>query len=156
VEEGLTANSMQEDKRLEAQIKDTLEINGRDVKTYSPLALAFVGDSFYELVIRTMLVETAERTTAAYTKLASSYAKAPTQAKLALAIEGELSEEEAAAFRRGKNASPHNIAKSGTPKDYFLATALESLIGWLYVQGREARAIELIRDGMLELSADRS
>ena len=140
---------------MEESIRRIFSLSGRDARTYSPLSLAYIGDSVYELIIRTCLTEEKELSSKEYTKLSSGLSKAPAQARIADAIMGMLSPAEAEAFRRGKNASPHSIAKSGTPMDYHIATGLESLIGWLYVTGAEERAIELIKTGMETMSDGR-
>lgn len=139
---------------MEESIIKAFDIKQRDVKTYSPLTLAYIGDAVYELVIRTLLVSVSERTTKEYTKRAAEYSMAPTQCFMIKSLLPDLSDEEKAAYRRGKNASPAHVAKSGTPQDYYEATALESLIGWLYVQDKEDRIYELIKLGMERINAE--
>ena len=60
----------------------------------------------------------------------------------------ELSEEELAVYRRGKNAKPEHGAKNASSLEYHKATGLEALIGSLYLEGKTERILELIRKGM--------
>ena len=60
----------------------------------------------------------------------------------------QLSEEELAVFRRGRNAKPEHSAKNASSREYHLATGLEALLGYLYLSGQSDRALELIKAGM--------
>ena len=63
----------------------------------------------------------------------------------------QLTQEELAVYRRGRNAKPHTGAKNASLADYLKATGLEALIGYLYLLGRTRRLIELIKDGLEKL-----
>ena len=111
---------------------------------YSPLALAFLGDAVFGLLVREALLLEANRPAGELHRLATAQVNAQAQAKLARALLPQLTEEEAAVFRRGKNAKPGTIPQSCTPTDYALATGLEALFGWLWLKGAFDRARELI------------
>ena len=120
----------------------------KDIRQVPALTLAYLGDSIYELVIRTTLVESGMSHVDSLNRRASGYAKAPTQAKLFHIIELELSEEEVSYFKRGRNAKSGSVAKSGTVADYRIATGFEALLGFLYLSGRIDRILELVKKGM--------
>ena len=111
---------------------------------YSSLALAFLGDAVFSLLAREQLLLEANRPAGKLHKLATSQVNATAQAKLARKLLPKLNEEEAAVFRRGKNAKPGTIPQSCTREDYALATGLEALFGWLWLCDNVARARELL------------
>lgn len=138
---------------MEKGIREAFGLSGREVKTYSPLTLAYLGDCVYELVLRTVISEKSEASSKHHTSEGARLAKAPSQAALIKALLGEpdqpglLTEEEYAIFKRGRNASPSHTAKNATTSEYRLATGFEALIGWLYLGGENERIYELIRTG---------
>lgn len=109
----------------------------------SNLGLAHLGDGVFELMVRSWLCLHGKATAKNLHKATVSFVSAPAQAKLAEAILPLLTEEETAVFTRGRNSSPHSIPKGANRGDYQTATALESLFGWLYLQGRTQRLNEL-------------
>lgn len=106
---------------------------------YSPLALAFLGDAVFDLLVREHLLMQANRPAGDLHKLATAQVNARAQAELAQRLQPQLTEEEAAVLRRGKNAKPGTLPQSCTAKEYALATGLEALFGWLWLRGDEAR-----------------
>ena len=101
-----------------------------DVRTLSPLALAFVGDGVYELMVRETLLSQANRPNGALHRMAVSLVRAEAQAEAMERLLPYLSEEETAVYRRGRNA---HTARTGS--DYHSATGLETLCGYLYLSG---------------------
>ena len=130
------------------QIKQYFPCQKQDIRTYSPLTLAFIGDGVYELVIRSILVQEANRSANDLHRMAVQYVRAESQAQMILALKPELTETESDVFRRGRNASPHTIPKNATRSDYHKATGFEALVGYLYLTGQTDRMLELIRKGM--------
>lgn len=120
-----------------------------DAAEYSPLALAYIGDCVYELIIRTSLVNPGNAPVDMLNRRASRLAKARTQAVMADAIlsAGILNAEEEAAYRRGRNAHSPTKAKNATVADYRRATGFEALIGWLYIQKSFERIMEIVSAG---------
>ena len=118
------------------------------VDAISNLGLAHVGDGVYELLVRSYLCIKGDQTVKTLHKDAVSMVKASSQAKFAEAILPLLTEEEFSYYRRGKNAHTHAAPKGASPKEYAMATGLETLFGALYLYGRTARLSELFEKGM--------
>lgn len=109
----------------------------------NPLALAFVGDTVWDLLIRQRLLYTQAKVNALH-KQAIAQVNAGAQAQAAALVEPVLTPEEAEVFRRGCNAhARHNAPKNQDPVAYSRATGLEALMGYLYLTGRQARILEL-------------
>lgn len=119
-----------------------------DLNTYSPLALAFLGDCVFEIVIRTMIVEKGNQRANSLHNQKSDIVNAGAQARIIEALMPELREEEKDVYRRGKNAKVKSSAKNASIVDYHKATGLEALCGYLYLQGKMDRVIELVRLGV--------
>lgn len=114
-----------------------------DVSSLSPLTLAFVGDTVFDLLIRTELVCEANRPVNALHTMASKRVCAAAQAESLRKILPLLTEDETAVFKRGRNAHTGGIPKHASSADYHYATGLESLFGWLYLKGETERIKEL-------------
>ena len=117
--------------------------NEADLRERSPLALAFVGDGVYELLVRAREVE---RTRLAPNRLHSGAVKfvsARGQFEALQFLEPSLSEDERNVVRRGHNASKATVAKNATPEEYRASTGFECLLGYLYLKGENARIEEL-------------
>lgn len=139
---------MEENLSLSSRIRELFGLKEVDMKAYSPLTLAYIGDAAYELVIRTMVVEKGNRQASQLHRLTTSYVKAQAQAAMIEALEPELTEEELAIYKRGRNAKSYTSAKNASILDYRKATGLEALIGYLYLSGREERVLFLIKEGI--------
>ena len=139
---------MEESLSLSSRIRELFGLQEVDMKAYSPLTLAYIGDAAYELVIRTMVVEKGNRQASQLHRLTTSYVKAQAQAAMIEALEPELTEEELAIYKRGRNAKSYTSAKNASILDYRKATGLEALIGYLYLSGREVRVLFLIKEGI--------
>lgn len=136
------------------RIKDKFELPDQDIRTYSPLTLAYIGDGVYELVIRTVIVERANRPANELHKLTTHYVQAQAQARMSQLLKEELTEEEADVLKRGRNAKPYTMAKNASRADYHKATGFEALIGYLYLTGQTERMLDLIRRGMERMDAE--
>lgn len=119
----------------------------QDLRTYSPLTLAYIGDAIFELVVRTVLVERKNTQAEKLHKAATKIVKAETQALLIEAIKDDLTEEELAVYKRGRNAKAVTRAKNATMSEYRRATGFEALMGYLYLKGDMERMIKLIHLG---------
>lgn len=120
----------------------------QDVRSYSPLALAFIGDAVFSLVIRALVLAGGNRSPEKLHRETSRYVCAGAQAAIGRALQELLTEEEHSVYRRGRNANPNHKAKNATEEEYMEATALEALCGWLYLKEEQERLLELIREGM--------
>lgn len=129
-------------------IKESFDLKEVDIRTYSPLTLAYIGDAVYDLIFRTVVVERGNTSPNKLHQRTVRYVKAPAQALLAEAIMDELTAEELAVYKRGKNAKPYTMAKNATMAEYKKATGLEALVGFLYLTNRMERALELIQYGL--------
>lgn len=137
-------NDIEVEKLLNV-FQKTLGVRPVDASQYSPLALAYMGDSVYELLIRTRVVSEANMQVNKLNKRGSALAMAKTQARLAELLDQELTEEERHWIQRGKNAKVVNIPKSCTAHEYHMATGFECLLGFLYLDGQLFRILELVR-----------
>lgn len=129
-------------------IKEKMELKDINIVDYSPLTLAYIGDGIYEIVIRTVIVDEANRQVNKIHKAASDLVKAGAQAKMIFAVMEELTEEEHTIYKRGRNAKAVTRAKNASMSDYRTATGFETLIGWLYLTGQSERMMELIKKGL--------
>ena len=118
------------------------EISGQDINNISILALAQVGDAVYELMTRTMLC-LSQPTAKKLHKARVALVNAAAQSRAANALMPLFSPEEAAVFRRGRNAEPGNIPSASTREEYMAATGLEAVWGYLYLSGQTERLSEL-------------
>ena len=130
------------------RIRDAFQGNEVDIRTYSPLTLAYIGDSIYELVIRTVVVMRGNAPANKLHHYTIRYVNAQAQALLVDVLEQEFTEEEQVILKRGRNAKPYTKAKHATMSEYKKATALEALMGYLYLTGQEERMLELVQKGM--------
>ena len=142
---------MEESLTLLNLIKRDFRLGEVDLKTLSPLTLAFVGDCIYDLILRTVIVERHNASPNQLHREKSRLAKAPAQAEMAEVLQEHLTQEELAVYRRGRNAKSHTTAKNASVLDYRKATGLEALYGWLYLSGQEERLLQLLRLSLDEL-----
>lgn len=117
--------------------------NEIDIRERSPLALAFVGDGVYELLVRAREVEHTRLTPNKLHTMAVRFVSAKGQFAALHLIEPHLTETEQDIVRRGHNASKATVAKNATPEEYRGSTALEALFGYLYLEGCNDRIMEL-------------
>ena len=135
-------------------LKETFELEYQDIRTYSPLTLAYIGDAIYELVIRTILVEKGNTQVNKLHKRASRLVKASAQSAMIEKLKPYLTEEEMGVFKRGRNAKAATMAKNATMSDYRRATGFEALMGYLYLTVQWERRLELMKIGIREVEQD--
>lgn len=121
-----------------------------EIRAISSIGLAHLGDAVYELLVRAWLCAHGKATGKGLHRAAVELVKAPAQAKRAERILPLLTEEELAVYKRGRNAHVHTIPHSASRADYLRATALECLLGDLYLRGRRERINELFAEMMEE------
>ena len=132
------------------QLKELFHLEDQDLRSYSPLTLAYIGDGVYELMIRTILVKKGNCPVNRLHKKASSLVKAGAQSAIMEVIEEELTPEELSVYRRGRNAHSPTMAKHATMADYRRATGFEALMGYLYLKEDYTRMLTLVRMGIGE------
>lgn len=136
------------------ELRKTFPGKQQDVRTYSPLTLAYIGDAVYEVIVRTVVVERANRPANALHHITVEYVSAGAQSRIIQALMEELTEEEQAVYRRGRNSKPHTTAKNASLSDYLKATGFEAVIGYLYLTGQMGRALELVKLGIEKTGMD--
>ena len=131
-------------------IKEQFNLDGDDPGQYSPLSLAFIGDSIYGAIAKTVVVLEGNCSANTLDRKAVKTIKAVSQAKAAdyFLENGIFTEEEEAIYKRGRNAKSPTSAKNASVGDYRKATGLEAVIGYVYLKGETDRAVELVKIAM--------
>lgn len=120
-----------------------LSLETEDIGKISSLGLAHMGDAVYELLVRSWLCESGKVTNRGLHAAAIRYVSAPAQARAAEAVIGELTDEELAVFKRGRNTKVNSVPQKADVNEYHAATGLETLFGWLFLSGDMQRANSL-------------
>ena len=136
---------MEESVTILEAIKRDFACGEIDIRTYSPLALAYIGDAIYDLVIRTIVVERGNTSANKIHKKTVNYVNARIQAQMIEALTDELTEEEETVYRRGRNAKSYTTAKNASVIEYRKAAGFEALCGYLYLTGKQERMLALIK-----------
>lgn len=142
---------MEESMNLLEQIRRRFQCKEVDIRTYSPLTMAYIGDAIYDLVIRTVVVERGNRPANDLHRHTTQYVKAATQARMIDALADFLTEEETNIYRWGYNAKFNTKAKNASLKEYRKATGMEALLGYLYMTGHTERMLELAQEGITRI-----
>lgn len=121
----------------------SIQLPDDEIRAISSIGLAHLGDAVYELLVRTYLCAHGKATGKGLHRATVELVRAPAQAAAAEKILPQLTEEEQAVFRRGRNANVHSIPQNASRAQYQQATALEALMGWLYLRGEKDRVEEL-------------
>ena len=145
---------MEESITILEAIKQKFDCKETDIRTYSPLTLAYIGDAVYDLVVRSIVVERGNKSANTLHKRTVKYVNARIQAKMIDALESELTEEETAVYHRGRNAKSYTTAKNASIIEYRKATGLEALYGYLYLNGQQERMLYLIREAIARIGMD--
>lgn len=111
----------------------------KTAEKYSPLVLAYIGDSLHTLFIRCCITEHGDKKVNELHRLCSKYVKASAQSKAIHTILPELSEEEELLYKRGRNAKSNTVPKNADVTDYRHATGFEALLGGLYIEQKYER-----------------
>lgn len=122
-----------------------MDENMSNAKLYSPLVLAYIGDSVYEVFVRDKILQL-NPSMPAYKLHRESikYVKASSQAKSVHFLESILNEEETAVYKRGRNAKSPTVPKNADVTDYRCATGFEALIGFLHLSRKDNRLNEIM------------
>ncbi|WP_414481587.1 Mini-ribonuclease 3 [Caldicoprobacter sp.] len=115
-----------------------------DVGMIHPLVLAYIGDTIYDLFVRTYLVMAYDAPVSKLHVRAINFVRAKGQADTLRHIERFLTQEELDVVRRGRNAKPGTMPRNATVADYRWATGFESLLGYLYLTGQDERLLEIL------------
>ena len=139
---------MEKSLMLKETFMNEFGLEEQDLRTYSPLTLAYIGDAIFELVVRTVLVERKNTQPEKLHKAATKIVKAETQALMIEALKEDLTDEELPVYKRGRNAKAVTRAKNATMSEYRRATGFEALMGYLYLKGDMERMVKLIHMGV--------
>lgn len=139
------------EKGIDFAIREYFDMGEVDIRTYSPLTLAYIGDGVFDLVVRSLVVARGNARANELHHRTSHIVKARTQAEMTEKILPELSEQERDIYRRGRNAKSPTMAKNATMSDYRKATGFEALMGYLYLTDQFGRILELVKTGLDEL-----
>ncbi len=120
------------------------QLPARDFRQAPALVLAYVGDTVYDLYVRTLLVHKSDAAAHGLHVQSAGLVCANAQAQAYRRIEHMLSPEEEGVYRRGRNAHMGSIPKNASIMDYRIASGLEALLGYLYLTGQDQRLQELM------------
>ena len=137
------------EKGIDAYILEEFKIEPQDIRTYSPLTLAYIGDGIYDLIIRSIVVGEGNTSANLLHGRTSGMVKASAQAEMIRVLLPDLTPEEEAIYKRGRNAHSPTMAKNATMSDYRKATGFEALMGYLYLNNNFARMVELVKLGLV-------
>ncbi len=110
-------------------------------------ALAYLGDSVIELLVREHLVNSNITSSGGLNSKSLEFVKAGAQAAAMRSIAPLLTDEETAIFKRGRNKAGGNVPRSATVSEYRAATGMETLFGYLHLKGDTERILTLFRAG---------
>lgn len=136
------------EKGINEYILENFGMEHVDVRSYSPLTLAYIGDGIFDLIIRSVVVGKGNTRANELHKQTSQLVKAHTQSEMIDVLLPLLTEEELAVYKRGRNAKSPTMAKNATMADYRRATGFEALMGYLYLENRIERMMELIKKAL--------
>lgn len=114
------------------------------VKMYSPLALAYIGDSIYDLMVKEHFVKQSNMQPEKYHRIVTSIVSANAQSAFIDSFLEQLNETELGIYRRGRNSSPHTKAKNASLENYLKATGFEAVLGFLYLSEQKERLTEIV------------
>ena len=133
---------------FDSYMQEVFQMKEVDVHSYSPLTLAYIGDSIYDLIIKSLVINQGNRQVNKLHKETSMYVQASTQSLMMRAMQEELPEEEHAVYKRGRNAKSVSPAKNQSITDYRRATGFEALLGYLYLKKEWKRMLDLVKIGL--------
>lgn len=133
---------------FDSYMQEVFQMKEVDVHSYSPLTLAYIGDSIYDLIIKSLVINQGNRQVNKLHKETSMYVQASTQSLMMRAMQEELTEEEQAVYKRGRNAKSVSPAKNQSITDYRRATGFEALLGYLYLKKEWKRMLDLVKIGL--------
>lgn len=135
---------MNQPDTLQGRVRAAVGLPAKDARQLSPLVLAYVGDTVYDLYVRTRLILKSDATAHGLHVQAARLVCAKAQAAALYAMLDELTEDELAIYKRGRNSHLGTVPKHAAIQDYRAATGLEALLGYLYLSGQDERLTELM------------
>ena len=139
---------MEKSIEFNSYMEELFQMQEVDIQTYSPLTLAYIGDSIYDLIIKNLVVNHGNKQVNKLHQETSALVNAQTQSKMMRVLQELLTEEEHAVYKRGRNAKSVSPAKNQTVTDYRRATGFEALCGYLYLKKDWKRLLDLVKIGL--------
>ena len=127
-----------------------------DIREYSPLTLAYIGDCVYDLVIKSLVINSGNKQVNKFHQETSRLVQASTQSLMMRTMQEHLTEEEHAVYKRGRNAKSVSPAKNQSITDYRRATGFEALLGYLYLKKDYKRLLQLVKIGLSSLESNKA
>lgn len=142
--------------QFDSYMQELFQLKEVDIKTYSPLTLAYIGDGIYDLIIRTLVIHQGDKQVQKLHLETSALVNAGTQSKMMRTLQEQLTEEEHAVYKRGRNAKSVSPAKNQSVTDYRRATGFEALLGYLYLKKEWQRILDLVKMGLDSLNEEKN
>ena len=139
---------------LDSYMREVFQMEEVDVQTYSPLALAYIGDCAYDLIIKNIMISKGNKQVNKLHKDTSALVQASTQSLMMRTMQEHLTEEEHAVYKRGRNAKSVSPANNQSITDYRRATGFEALLGYLYLKKEWKRMVDLVKIGLDSLERE--
>lgn len=141
-------------KSLANSISECFKMQEVDIRTYSPLSLAYIGDCVFDLIIKTLVMNEGNQPVQKMHQKTSRIVQASSQSKMMRILQPLLTEEEHAVYKKGRNTKAVSPAKNQSLTDYRRATGFEALIGHLYLTDQYDRMVELVKTGLSYLEEE--
>lgn len=143
------------DMGIDSYMREVFGMQEVDIREYSPLTLAYIGDSIYDLIIKSLVINAGNKQVQKLHQETSSLVQASAQSKMMRMLQDILTEEEHAIYKRGRNAKSVSPAKNQSITDYRRATGFEALMGYLYLKKDMKRLIDLVKIGLDSLKEEK-
>lgn len=143
------------DMGIDSYMREVFGMQDVDIREYSPLTLAYIGDSIYDLIIKSLVINEGNKQVQKLHQETSSLVQASAQSKMMRTLQEILTEEEHAIYKRGRNAKSVSPAKNQSITDYRRATGFEALMGYLYLKKDMKRLIDLVKIGLDSLKEEK-
>ena len=141
---------------FDSYMREVFQMEEVDVRDYSPLTLAYIGDSIYDFIIKSLMISHGNKQVNKLHKDTSALVQASTQALMMRTMQEHLTEEEHAVYKRGRNAKSVSPAKNQSITDYRRATGFEALLGYLYLKKEWKRLLDLVKIGLDSLESNKA
>ena len=141
---------------LVSYMNELFQMEEVDIREYSPLTLAYIGDCVYDLVIKSLVINAGNKQVNKLHQETSSFVQASTQSLMMRTMQEHLTEEEHAVYKRGRNAKSVSPAKNQSITDYRRATGFEALLGYLYLKKDYKRMLDLVKIGLDSLESGKA
>ncbi len=134
--------------QFDSYMREVFDLKEVDIREYSPLTLAYIGDSIFDVIIKSLVVNKGNKQVKKLHSETSFYVQASAQSQMMRVIQEHLTEEEHAMYKRGRNAKSVSPAKNQSITDYRRATGFEALMGYFYLKKEWKRMLDLVKMGL--------